>query len=65
MNDNLQQEDKMKMQLTERQIWAIWNHEYKLWARAGLSINEAVRRADARAPEKRAQLQTEPRTADA
>lgn len=71
MNGNLQQyeahktEDKMKKQPTERQIWAIWNREYKLWNRAGFSINEAVRRADARAAEKRAQPQAEPPTADA
>lgn len=55
----------MKKQLTERQIWAIWNREYKLWTRAGLSINEAVCRADARAAEKRAQLQAELPTTDA
>lgn len=55
----------MKKQLTERQIWAIWNREYKLWTRAGLSIHEAVRRADARAAEKRARMQTETPTADA
>ena len=64
MNDNLQQYE-MKKQLPERQIWAIWNREYKLWTRAGFSINEAARRADARAAEKRAQPQAETPTADA
>lgn len=43
----------MKKQLTERQLWQIWQNEYNRWTRAGFDITEAVRRADAAVAAKR------------
>jgi hypothetical protein len=55
----------MNKQLTDRQIWQIWNNEYKRWVRAGFSIPEAARRADDEVSAKRAKMRESAAETDA
>ena len=46
----------MKKQLTDRQLWSTWIHEYNLWTRAGFNHAAAVLKADAAVAAKRAKM---------